>query len=195
AFCNRCPKWARSQCLAACQGCSGTANHLCGSCGNYVCADLASDTNNCGECGYACPPPGLREYGVCIDGYCEYACAEGAVRCNGTCTYLSLDPDNCGACGNVCGGPNPSCYDGVCGHCTPNCPEGWCGGDGCGGECACPSGTYCEQNGWCYDYCAPGLSWCDPGCVDLSSDPFNCGACYRQCAPSEVCAGGICQGF
>jgi hypothetical protein len=31
--------------------------------------------------------------------------------------------------------------------------------------------------------------------VDLSSDPFNCGACYHQCAPSDVCAGGVCQGF
>ena len=33
------------------------------------------------------------------------------------------------------------------------------------------------------------------GCVDLSSDPYNCGACSNQCAPSEACAGGVCQGI
>jgi len=27
------------------------------------------------------------------------------------------------------------------------CPEGWCGGDGCGGECACPDGWYCMGDG------------------------------------------------
>jgi hypothetical protein len=43
--------------------------------------------------------------------------------------------------------------------------------------------------------CPPGLTWCDPGCVDLMSDPYNCGARYHQCAPNEVCAGGVCQGF
>jgi hypothetical protein len=37
----------------------------------------------------------------------------------------------------------------------PSCPELWCGGDGCGGECACPSGMYCEYNGYCYDGCSP----------------------------------------
>jgi hypothetical protein len=31
--------------------------------------------------------------------------------------------------------------------------------------------------------------------VDPTSDPFNCGGCFNQCAPNEVCAGGFCQGF
>jgi hypothetical protein len=35
--------------------------------------------------------------------------------------------------------------------------------------------------------------FCGGVCVDPTSDPFNCGGCYIQCAPSEVCAGGFCQ--
>lgn len=195
-YCKCRNKSQQSQCLAECRECNSDPRFLCGSCsGGYVCADLTSDPWNCGACGFACAAPGPYECGACINGRCEYACVEGAERCNGICTFLSLDPNNCGACGNVCDGPNPSCYGGVCGHCTPYCPERWCGGNGCGGECVCPSGTYCEYNGYCYDICSPGLTWCDPGCVDLSSDPFNCGSCYHQCAPSEFCAGGICQGL
>jgi hypothetical protein len=52
----------------------------------------------------------------------------------------------------VCPASAPACVAGVCSEptCMPYCPEWWCGGNGCGGECACPDGTYCEYNGWCY---------------------------------------------
>jgi Stigma-specific protein, Stig1 len=39
---------------------------------------------------------------------------------------------------------------------------------------------------------AAGLTDCGGGCVDLSSDPFNCGACGNVC-PGGVCEGGICS--
>ena len=173
AFCKRCPKWARSQCLAACQACNSDTSRLCGSCGSYTCCgsgtsccgnycvDLASNIDNCGECGYVCPQPGPNEYGACVDGDCVYACAKGAVDCNGTCTYLAGDPNNCGACGIICGGSTPLCIKGVC-----------------------------SSNPCIFPFVP-----CDGICVDPTSDPYNCGGCYIQCAPSEVCAGGFCQGF
>jgi hypothetical protein len=121
-------------------------------CGNY-CADLKNDFDNCGSCGFRCPDPGPFEFGECISGACLYACVEGAVTCNGVCSVLDSDPNNCGACGNVCPGPNPHCSQGVCGSCVGYCPEGWCGGDGCGGECACPSGFICVGDG--LNMCVP----------------------------------------
>jgi hypothetical protein len=115
-----------------------------------TCTFLEWDPSNCGACGSLCPESSpYCNYGVCSE------CSPGLTPCGGTCVDLSRDPGNCGACGNVCGGPNPSCYQGACSTCTPYCPEGWCGGNGCGGVCACPSGTYCEQNGWCYSDCTP----------------------------------------
>jgi hypothetical protein len=43
--------------------------------------------------------------------------------------------------------------------------------------------------------CAPGLTDCGGGCVDLLSDPHNCGACFTPCESglvAVVCQGGVC---
>ena len=211
AFCNQCPKWARSQCLAACQACSGNTSRLCGACGSYACCsnsglaccggacvDLFDDLYNCGGCGIGCDEPVLYEEGACVDGNCMYQCISGAVRCNGTCTFLDSDPNNCGACGNVCpasGSASPTCYGGICGECMGNCPPGWCGGNGCGGECSCPSGWECGETGWCYDPdpCPGGGTRCNGVCTNISFDTLNCGGCGIVCAGGETCSGGVCQ--
>jgi hypothetical protein len=125
AFCGKCPKKQQSQCLAACQACSGNTSRVCGSCGNYTCcasgsaccggycADLSHDYYNCGGCGYACNQAGPNEVGACVDGDCQYQCVSDATRCNGTCTSVLFDPNNCGACGNVCP-EQTACAFGVC---------------------------------------------------------------------------------
>jgi hypothetical protein len=41
--------------------------------------------------------------------------------------------------------------------------------------------------------CGDLLTSCANVCVDLQSDPTNCGACGRVC-PSNLCAAGVCQG-
>ena len=168
-FCKCSNKTQQSQCLTACRACNSDTSRTCGTCGSYVCCtagqsccsghctSLQYDVQNCGGCGKRCGAPGVNESVACISGLCTYDCIAGASDCNGTCTFLDSDPDNCGACGNVCPAQAPNCSGGICSEstCRGNCPEGWCGGDGCGGECGCPSGFYCEYNGWCYAGCSP----------------------------------------
>jgi hypothetical protein len=131
AFCNKCPKSRRSQCLAACAACDQNTSRLCGTCGAYACCDW----------------PGPNENGACVNGRCEYWCVDGATYCDGRCTFLDWDAGNCGACGFSCG-DNENCWGGVCQTiCIPNCNGNACGvDDGCGGLCGCPEGM------WCYDY-------------------------------------------
>jgi hypothetical protein len=127
SFCKCSKRKQQNACLDACRACKGTTSRLCGACGTYRCADLASDTNNCGACGHVCLPPlpQVNEDVACINGQCHYSCIESAVDCNGKCTFLDSDADNCGACGNVCSEPTPSCTRGVCTDCercgTPYC--------------------------------------------------------------------------
>ena len=40
--------------------------------------------------------------------------------------------------------------------------------------------------------CLPGLTDCSESCVDLSTDPDSCGACFHTCAEGEACAAGAC---
>jgi hypothetical protein len=127
--------------VAACNGvCSDlTSDPNCGACGNdctqwgdtccggHYCANLASDFYNCGACWNRCNAPGPYEVAACVEGECRYACAEGAVVCDGRCSLLDQDPSNCGECGNVCAGAAPYCVQGEC-----TCPEGL---EVCGERC------------------------------------------------------------
>ena len=129
AFCRCRNKSQQQACLAACNACYGDTTRLCGSCGSYVC----------------CREPGPWEYGACINGNCEYACAEGAVYCDGFCTFLRWDPNNCGACGNVCPA-DTACTGGVCGECPGEQVN-------CGGECVYLSSDH-QHCGTCFNDCA-----------------------------------------
>jgi hypothetical protein len=123
--------------------------------------DRFNDPDNCGACGKVCRPD-PNEYADCRDGRCAYSCFEGAVRCNGTCTFLDSDPQNCGACGRVCPASAPYCDQGACianpcsfpfipcgGRCIdPTSDHDNCGG--CGNRCSeyeiC-FGGFCESGG------------------------------------------------
>jgi hypothetical protein len=128
SFCKCRNKSQQKACLAACSACNGETWRLCGSCGSYVC----------------CRETGPSEYGACIDGSCQYWCAEGAIYCDGVCTFLNNDPNNCGVCGNVCGQATPycsggQCWDSACGGADLNWDSSNCGR--CGN--VCPWGTAC----------------------------------------------------
>ena len=70
----------------------------------------------------------------------------------------------------------------ACGDCNTQCEGGtpFCApADGGGFECV--------------PVCGPGLTRCGFQCVDLQTDPRNCGVCFNIC-PSGVCEDGICLG-
>ena len=74
---------------------------------NGRCADLSSDTQNCGLCGNRCPPGSACVSGVCTEAAGSFTgtavgCPAGEIYCNGQCMDLSGDAQNCGSCGNRC---------------------------------------------------------------------------------------------
>jgi hypothetical protein len=60
--------------------------------------------------------------------------------------------------------------------CVPSCAGKVCGDDGCGGVCG---------------GCGAGLTCCAGKCVDVATNPANCGSCGRSCI-SGGCIHGAC---
>ncbi|MGC4115625.1 MAG: hypothetical protein QM765_13680 [Myxococcales bacterium] len=112
------------------------------------------------------------------------ACAAGQTMCRAGCKDLKTDPKNCGTCTNVCtsstGDANSTCSAGKC-SCT--CADG----------SACPNGkniTGCP--------CAAGKQNCGAGCINVTTDRVNCGACGYNCVnktgdSNSVCSAGKCS--
>jgi alpha-tubulin suppressor-like RCC1 family protein len=83
------------------------------SCCAGACIDTSSDPNNCGSCGYVCPPttdPNASGV-ICSGGQCQPNCNGVYSACGTQCVDLSSDPNNCGGCGNTCSG---NCTNGTC---------------------------------------------------------------------------------
>ena len=168
-------------------------------CGGGVCANVVSDSQNCGSCGNVCPS------GVtCALGRCD--CEAPMLGCDGLCVDPSSDMEHCGACGNACGA-GESCLSGSCVvecdepavRCANPDPDGPrfvcadtasdamnCGG--CGTRCA--GGAICEE-GRCA--CPSGQVNCSGVCTDVSTDANNCGACLNSCGADGVCMAGACS--
>jgi hypothetical protein len=81
--------------------------------------------------------------------------------CSGHWTYTKFDLNNCGACGHKCA-VNENCCEGICVPRLQNCSS--CG-DICAENMAC-----CAQSDGTFK------------CIDVVSDPDNCGSCNNQCA-------------
>ena len=135
---------------------------------NGACANLQTDSENCGKCGTLCTP-GL----VCVKGVCGADCPSGDSVCSiadsgraGKCVNTKTDNTNCGVCGKVCKF-GEICYGGAC--------SGTCG-------TAQQGQTVCTPDGG------------NPICANLKTDNLNCGVCNKACASDLVCVNGVCQG-
>ena len=156
------------------------------------CVSLDTDPANCGACGAECGAGASCEGGECRcgDGACPIAAGRDNVCCDDGAVCVDLlsgrrDPDDateqplsCGACGNSCLGGDPL-RDTVAGVCLAQT---------CG--CSGPQGQFIE--------CGPTAAGrarvcCESGCIDLTVDPANCGACGRACGQGETCDDGQCR--
>jgi len=106
----------------------------------------------------------------------------GVLACNAQCRF------DASACLTTCGNgnlePGEPCDDG---NQNP--------GDGCAADCTIEPGWTCEGEtvSTCDPICGPGLSFCDPECVDLANDPGRCGSCANACDANERCVGSVCR--
>ena len=147
---------------------------------NNTCADLSSDAQNCGSCGWTCPTGQTCVGGACTGTpsgcglghhaeFCDVDAGTADVCCASGCVDTQTDSQNCGYCGNACYG-GLACVGGTCTAltCTASTETAPCAVDGGAGNC------------------------CSSSCVDLETDPHNCGDCGHGCAGSTTCAHGGC---
>ncbi len=132
-----------------------------------ACVDTRVDSDHCGACDTACPASARCVGGRCVD----LLQCDGGVRCGWRCLALDTPCQSDGDPG--CRGAGTlACVDGgvVC-NAQPITDGG----------CSVVSGARCVARGACL--CPSGRTRCDTRCVDLSSDPDNCGVCGNGCRP------------
>ncbi len=162
---------------------------------------------NCAACGDACDTPAEPACVEITAGEYRCGCTQDAHcdpdrMCCSTNTCVIHSPKNCESCGDVC-----TIQDGGL-SCLGDATNGWsCGcvdttnDSDCKGvysfsEASCPPSThvcFCNMTENCAGTvdnmcCMVGL---DRQCVDLHTDPDNCGVCGRIC-PSGTCTDGAC---
>ena len=107
---------------------------------------------------------GPTDAGVIDAGPDVLVCPSMGLACDGGC--ITNDIHNCGACGKACAVPT---------HGTATC--------------GASSATYA-----CGIACDTNYTKCGASCVDLQSDPKNCGSCGHDCI-GGTCAAGKCQSW
>jgi hypothetical protein len=171
-----------------------------------TCVDLANDPRNCGSCSINCPDACAN--GVCVSG-------DASINKDGGRDALSDGPLSDGPLSDGSGdGQSDARTDGGRDGSLPdgglpdgNVPDGSTDGSNCMppfdrvdqcGSCStrCNADEVCEPDGAsfiCAPKCKPPRTVCGSDCVDLQTDPVNCGVCSKFCT-SFICAGGVCQG-
>jgi hypothetical protein len=187
-------------------GCSAATPLRCGA----DCVDPNTSTSHCGRCDVTCPVV-ANGTEACVAGMCGLTCNLQFHACAGACV-AQADPTACGpgctACPVPAGGV-ATCVAAMCGvACTA--PNHLCAGrcvaaddaTACGAACTvCPARANAAATcaaGLCSFTCSAGFGNCDAdaanGCeAILASDPPNCGACGKACAPPLTCVAGLCQ--
>ena len=178
-----------------------------------ACVDTASDLFNCGGCDQLCQFQNARA--LCISGVCQMGeCDGGFADCNGSsadgCETQLGTLENCAACGDACSYPHAqaTCNSGVCqmGACESgyddcnHSPADGCEADLSSSETCGSCAVRCQQpffcsGGVCTDKCPTGQLPCGGKCIDVTSDPQNCGGCGLVCSLSHAkttCSNSIC---
>ena len=167
---------------------------------NGHCVDVSNDEANCGACGNACPA-GVQ----CLSGSCGGAVEGGAdVDASSDAEAGPTDggdadagdgyePD-AGDSGKADGGDGGNPDGGEAGPCTAPYDTAQHCGD-CSTQCTAPTPFCSPSDGGyaCVPFCTAPLVECNEQCVDVNSDPKNCGACNHVC-PTGLCQGGKCVG-
>ena len=99
----------------------------------------------------------------CTAGACM-GCATGTTLCGTACAATATDPLNCGMCAHACA-TGETCSAGMC---RAACPAP---------RMICTMGT------------GMGMT---SSCVDVTTDPLNCGTCAHACGAGRTCTGGTC---
>jgi len=169
-------------CKTGTADCLGSTPRACDSTGHWK--SLTACSGSTPVC-----KAGICSAGVCVSG--EYRCSVDTLEtCNSTftafdpvkvcgsglCDALGKECDDCKSGETTCSGATPRACDST-GHWKDLTP--------CSGSTPYCTGGVCSS-------CLPGLTSCSGSCVDLKTDPANCGTCGKACASGESCSAGIC---
>ncbi|WP_437321772.1 hypothetical protein [Sorangium sp. So ce385] len=160
-------------------------------CGDQ-CVDVMTDPRNCGGCaGVSGKDCGA---GTCVGGECVSACPAGQPLCGDSCCPPRANATaRCDGevCDYRCNAGFQSCNGTLDDGCESN---RWVDRDHCG-DCA----TRCGRDEGCSRgkcVCPAGSTRCGDQCVDVMTDPRNCGGCAggsgRDCG-AGTCVGGACE--
>lgn len=167
------------------------AHTLCSAKFNVVAPDLQTDPNNCGACGNVCSAiDACHGAGPCVGGVCTNPpkscddgdlCTTDSCQLPGGCVHT---PKTCSAA-DACHQAGTCQPDGTCSNPPRVCDDGEpCTSD----ACVLPTGCVFTPIS-----CPGGGECCAGMCIDVLTDPLNCGACGNVCPGGHACINGVCD--
>ncbi len=175
-------------------------------CGN-LCPGASCPTSFPGEPAMTCTLGASGTASCQAQGFCYSGTCDGCCDTHGNCVAGNL-PSACGSGANCvdCVAKGETCDPSAlrCQGCTPSCAQATsCGQqDGCGGVCngaeggTCVAGASCDDHATCHcDGAHQALCYdaqFQQHCLDVGSDPDNCGGCGRICPTGVACVDGAC---